>query len=357
MYILDMDGNNAVRDIKRNSKMAHMLEFRSGRAAMAYTGQLPWHGLGTKVADDLTPMQMCEAAQLDWKVRKCPIAIDFNADGNYRKVEGTRDQALVRETDRKLMDVVSREWKPTQNEEAFAFFNEFCESGKMKMHTAGSIRGGRMVWALAKLEEAFELDGGDKTEGYLLFSNPHEFGQSITVQFTPIRVVCNNTLTLALQSEAKHRVAINHRKGYNEQEVKEMLGISADVMRRYKEAAEHLSSKRYTPEDAETFMRRIFPLTADEKKRSAYEEETRYANGKKPLSRNAKDALGIIETQPGAEFFPESYWNLFNAVTFMTDHVIGRGVDTRIASAWYGTNRTKKVKALELAQEMADAAV
>jgi len=327
--------------------MAHMLEFVSGRASMAYTGQVPWHGLGKKVDSNLTPMEMCEAAQLNWRVRKCNLAIDYNNDGNFAPAAGDRRQALVRETDRKVLDIVTDTWKETQNEEAFAFFNEFIDAGKMTMETAGSIKGGRNVWALGKTSEAFELDGGDKVEGYLLFSNPHQFGQSITVQFTPIRVVCNNTLTFALESDSKHRVAINHRKGYSEQEVKEALGISADVMGRYKRAAEHLASKRYSLEDAETFMR----------KKSTYEEETRYADKKvRPLSRNAKDALSIIETQPGAEYFPESYWNLFNAVTFMTDHVIGRGVDTRIASAWFGTNRTTKSKALKLATEMADAA-
>ncbi len=338
--------------------MAHMLEFVSGRAAMAFVGQVPWHGLGTKVESNISPEEMCKVAQLDWKVRKCNLAIDFEGNGNFAPASGDRRQALVRETDRKVMDIVTETWKPTQNEEAFKFFNEFCEAGKMTMETAGSIKGGRMVWALGKTVEAFELDGGDVVEGYLLFSNPHQFGQSITVQFTPIRVVCNNTLTFALESGGKHRVAINHRTGYSEKEVKEALGISADVMARYKNSAEFLASKRYTPEKAEEFMRRVFPLTSDEKRKSSeYEEAVRYATKKdKIMSRNAKDALGIVETQPGADFFPESYWNLFNAVTFMTDHVIGRGVDTRIASAWYGTNRTKKSKALALATEMAEAA-
>jgi len=119
---------------------------------------------------------------------------------------------LFRSSDGKILSVVSGDWNPVQNHEAFEFFNDFVMAGDMKMHTAGSLREGKNVWALAKVNDDFEILGGDKVEPYLLFSNPHEYGKCIDVRFTAIRVVCNNTLTLALGSTSDLVVRLNHRR-------------------------------------------------------------------------------------------------------------------------------------------------
>jgi phage/plasmid-like protein (TIGR03299 family) len=175
--------------------MAHMIESVDGKAQMAYAGDTPWHGLGTKVPNDLTPLQMLEAAGLNWSVEKVPA---------YAKVGGKNvaigQSALVRSFDEKILDVVSDDWNPVQNEEAFDFFNDFVAAGDMEMHTAGSLRDGQIVWSLAKIKESFELFKGDQIDSYLLFSNFHKYGYSTDVRFTPIRVVCKNTLSLSLNS-------------------------------------------------------------------------------------------------------------------------------------------------------------
>jgi ASC-1-like (ASCH) protein len=113
------------------------------------------------------------------------------------------------------------------------------------MHTAGSLKGGQMVWALAKVKESFDLFGGDKVESYLLFSNPHLYGKSIDIRFTPIRVVCNNTLSLSLEQQAERSIKVGHRVEFNANEVKKALGIASDKLKTYKEMAEFLGSKRY----------------------------------------------------------------------------------------------------------------
>ena len=107
------------------------------------------------------------------------------------------------------------------------------------MHTAGSLNGGKMVWALAKTNDSFELFNGDVTENYFLFSNPHEFGKAIDIRMTPIRVVCNNTLTLSLSQDSNAMLKVNHRKAFDVAEVKEQMGIE-----QYKSMAEFLGSKR-----------------------------------------------------------------------------------------------------------------
>lgn len=315
--------------------MAHMIEEINGVAQMAYAGDVPWHGLGKKVPVDLTPEQMLEAAGLDWTVEKTPTFAIINDEH-----VSTGQSALVRSSDNKILDVVSDDWVPVQNLQAFEFFNDFIAAGDMQMNTAGSLRNGQIVWALAKVNESFELFGGDRIDSYLLFSNFHKYGFSTDVRFTPIRVVCNNTLTLSLSSAVERMVKINHRSQFNGDNVKMMLGITSDKLSKYKDMASYLGSKMYKKETLVEYFQRVFPVTN---------------SSEKELSRNASRALSVVEGQPGAEYAEGSWWSAFNAVTYMTDHLVGRSNDTRLSSAWYGQNKNLKTKALELAVEYADA--
>ena len=322
--------------------MAHMLEMIGDKASMAYAGDVPWHGLGTKVPNDLTPEQMLKAASLDWRVDTFP-AIATLANGT--QVE-TGHSALVRDIDNRVLDVITDDWKPMQNHEAFEFFNDFVAAGDMEMHTAGSLKDGKIVWGLAKVNESFELFGGkDQVDSYLLFTNPHAYGQSIDVRFTPIRVVCNNTLTLSLNSQSKSMVKVSHRREFDAELVKETLGVAKEKLDKYKEMAVYLSQKRYNDESIVEYFQRVFPVL------------TKKEDSEKTLSKSAKYALEeALNNQPGARYGEGSWWQAFNTVTFMTDHIIGRTTDARLTSAWYGANKNLKTRALETAVEMADAA-
>lgn len=315
--------------------MAHMIEEINGVAQMAYAGDVPWHGLGKKVSNDLTPIQMLEEAGLNWTVEKKPAFVNIND-----KSVAINTSALVRSTDLKILDVVSNDWNPVQNEEAFEFFNDFVAAGDMEMHTAGSLKGGQIIWGLAKVKDSFELFKGDQIDSYLLFSNFHKYGFSTDVRFTPIRVVCNNTLTLSLNSAVERMVKISHRQKFEPDNVKEMLGIAKDKLAQYKEMAAYLGSKKYKRETLVEYFQRIFPHT----------------NTDKELSRNASRALALVDSQPGAEYAEGSWWQAYNTVSYMTDHIMGRSADNRLTSAWYGTNKNLKTKALETAVEFADAA-
>jgi phage/plasmid-like protein (TIGR03299 family) len=318
--------------------MAHEIEMVNGKAQMAYSGALPWHGLGVEVPSDLTPDQMLEAAGLNWTVTKVPA---------YADIDGVRTpigkSALVRSMDNSMLDVVSDDWNPVQNTEAFEFFNEFVMAGDMEMHTAGSLKQGTIVWGLAKVKESFELFKGDQIDSYLLFSNFHRYGFSTDVRFTPIRVVCNNTLTLSLNSSVERMVKISHRREFNPDNVKGMLGIATNKLAKYKEMASFLGSKQAKGEDIVEYFTRIFPVTGS-------------GNKKKEVSKSAALALDILHTQPGAQYAEGTWWQPFNAVTYLTDHLAGRSADSRLTSAWYGYNKGLKTKALEVAIEMAEAA-
>lgn len=324
--------------------MSHELEIVNGEAQMAYAGEVPWHGLGTKVDPDLTPYQMLKAANLNWRVDKLPLTA---LTKNNESIEIPNHVALVRDSDSKVMSIISGDWEPVQNEEAFRFFNEFVFAGDMEMHTAGSLFDGKRVWALAKVKESFSLfNGKDVVESYLLFTNPHEYGKSIDVRFTPIRVVCNNTLTLSLSMHADTMVRLNHRRKFDPESVKKMLGIASKKLGTYKQVAELLASKNFTEKKLIKYLDEVFPHADNQKEASGKE---------KVLSRPARIAHDILETQPGNELGAGSWWQAFNAVTFATDHLLGHNDATRLQSAWYGANRIRKVTALEKAVEYAKA--
>lgn len=319
--------------------MAHEIE------TIAYAGETPWHGLGKWVPSNLSPRQMQREAELDWKVEKIPLTYECNG----RKYDSDRYFALVRTTDGKLLDTVSENWKPVQNDEAFAFFERFTKAGDMTMEVAGSLMGGRRVFALAKVKESFRLARApeDVTESYLLFTNPHQYGYGVDIRFTPVRVVCMNTLTLALgQRDSEHRVSFSHARGYSQDMALQVLGLATGKLRVYQEQADFLAGRRYTEESLKRYFQEVFrPLTPPRERK---------AEKPKP-PRNYDRALLTVENQPGREYAPGTWWNAFNAVTYLTDHQIGRG-GTRLGTAFYGHGKTRKLKALNLALEYAKAA-
>ena len=316
--------------------MAHMVE------TMAYAGEVPWHGLGEKVSNDLTPVQMMQKAGVDWTVHEVDSFVEFEG----KKIP-TGQRALVRSSDARVLTNVGPDWKPVQNEDAFNFFSEYVFAGDMEMHTAGSLKDGQVVWALAKVKESFELFKGDTVESYLLFSNPHQYGKSIDIRFTPIRVVCNNTLTMSLESASDRSVRIGHRTTFDADMVKETLGIAHEKFAKYKEMAQFLGSKRFSMDNLIQYYNEVFPQTGANKSEVKSAED---------LSRPAKQALAVLETQPGANFAEGSWWQALNSVTFVTDHIQGRNAENRLMSQWFGNNQLRKVKAAEKAVEYAVAA-
>ena len=323
--------------------MSHEVEMVDGVAQMAYAGEKPWHGLGVEVSNDLTPNQIMKKAGLDWSVEKVPLY--FTNRGG--KAVSVNKQALVRSTDQKVLDVIGDDWNPVQNEDAFEFFSEYVLAGDMEMNTAGSLKGGKNVFALAKVKESFSILGEDQVDSYLLFSNPHEYGKAIDVRFTPVRVVCNNTLTFSLQAASKNFVKLNHRSKFDADMVKQQMGLASEKFAKYKEMAEFLSTKKFSVESLINYYNEVFPHTYSKGKEVKAIED---------LTKNAKAAMDVLYTQPGANFGEGTWWQALNSVTYMTDHTMGRNAETRLQSAWFGQNQARKVKAVNKAVEYATAA-
>ena len=312
--------------------------------SMAYAGEVPWHGLGTKVSDDLSPNQIMVKAGLDWQVNKVPT---YARVGEIEVLTG--QEALVRSSDNKVLTQVGKNWYPVQNEEAFEFFSEYCLAGDMSMETAGSLRDGKMVWGLAKVKESFDIGKNDQVDSYLLFANPHEYGKSIDIRFTPIRVVCNNTLSMALASVKNQGTKLNHRKVFDANHVKETMGLASEKFSQYKDVAQFLASKNFSAKALVQYYNEVFPRTYQGKKPVTVEKF-------EDLSTTGQDAYSVLETQPGAEMGAGTWWQALNSVTYLTDHKMGRKADSRMASAWFGRNQSRKIKAVEKAVEYAEAA-
>ena len=311
---------------------------------MAYAGQSPWGDIGTQVSNDLSPQQIMEKADLNWSVDKVKTYADYQGE----KIP-TGLEALVRSSDNKILTQVGKNWEPCQNETAFEFFNEYCLEGGMDMESAGSLKGGKMVWALAKIKESFDVVKGDQVDSYLLFSNPHEYGKSIDVRFTPIRVTCMNTLAMAIKGSAVNGMKVNHRKAFDPQIVKETMGIAHEKFEQYKEVAKFLSKKRFDSQSLIQYYNEVFPRTykgKDEVIVSAYDD----------LTTNGQKAFDVLQSQPGANFAQGSWWQALNSVTYLTDHVMGREADSRMTSSWFGANANRKAVAVSKAIEFAEVA-
>lgn len=311
----------------------------------------PWHGLGVSVSNDLSVEEMLEAAGLDWTVSK--RALYFPTDnGVVKRAHG--QFGLVRDTDLSLLSVVGSNWAEIQNEQAFSFFKQFVEAGDMNLETAGSLKGGRLIWGLANINKSFKLGNGDEMKGYLLICSPHIFGYRFTIQFTPIRVVCNNTLTWSLKdgpAAGTSAFRMTHARRFDEDaktEAKNILGIATEQFDTFHETVEMLSHRRVTYEEQTTYFREVLNIPEV--------DETEEEEDKTP--RTLKKFETALLEAPGADMdtTKDTAWGLLNAVTYTVDHVLGRERETALASSWFGPNGSMKRRAFNLAVDLAKAA-
>ena len=222
---------------------------------MFYVRETPWHGLGVKVASAPKSQEALRLAELDWKVIQEPIYT-----GNEEKIEGFK--ANVRDLDRKVLGVVTDRYKIIQNEEAFAFTDELLGEG-VRYETAGSLMGGRKVWLLAHLPHEYIITG-DRISPYLVFSNTHDGTGAVKVALTPIRVVCSNTLNLAL-STAKRSWSMVHTGNVKDRlkEAGDTLFLAEKYMDRLGKEFENLRMKKLTDQQVLDYIEILLPCEDD----------------------------------------------------------------------------------------------
>lgn len=270
---------------------------------MMYVREKPWHGLGTKVDEAPTSAEALEIAGLNWKVEQTPV---YTADGtlipNYK--------ANVRNTDNSVLGIVTDRYQIVQNEEAFEFTDSIVgetENGVVKYETAGSLNHGKKIWLLAKMPTQKVLD--DEVEPYMCFTNSHDGSGAIRICMTPIRVVCQNTLNMAL-SQAKRSWSTKHVGDIESklEEAKMCLELADEYMYNLGIEAEKLANTALRREQIDEILNEMFPvddLTSERKKSNIQQ---------------IKDEFYIAYFMPDIEKFIGTAWGAINAMSDCVTH-------------------------------------
>lgn len=309
--------------------MAH--EFETG----FFTRTPAWHKLGIVLPEAPSPDEALTLSGLDWKVEPRPV---FTADGTSIDTH----RAITRITDSAVLGVVSKSFVPLQNNQLFRFLAPFVEEGACALEAAGSLKGGKRVWALAKLKgEEAEVVDGDKVRGYFLLSNSHDGTQAFRAQFTSIRVVCWNTL-----SKASARAD----KGIEDcLRVRHTSGIEAGVVAVQK--AVDMAGRTFaaTVQDYQRMVSRSLPVDGLERYVS---EVLKVPEDREQQPKGFHEVIKAYHQGPGATLkgVMGTYWGAYNAVTDWVDHHRGRtGEGARLDSAWFGHGAAIKQRAFEMA--------
>ncbi len=316
--------------------------------SMAYHGQTPWHGLGTRVPKGVSSDAMIHAAGLDWEVALRPArgARKINKRGQFSRYEVVRIPRPGIKEEEVLLGVVSRRYKPLQNVEAFQFFDPIVSEETAYFETAGALGEGERIWVMAKMPEAMEIVRGDECFKYLLLSNTHNGEGSVTVKFTSVRVVCQNTLMLAMKDGQKaYRVRHSGMMQFRLAELSEFMAIMQEVYVHAEELFRRLAKVCMTKDRLEQYLEAVFPRTAAQKKSGGMPQ--RWLQVKKAFeSRPDLQMAGVRGT----------LWGAYNAITQFEDYkqpVQEEQAEQRLERTWFGSSADTKLKALEKAQELA----
>ena len=267
---------------------------------MMYTREKPWHGLGTYVAEAPTSADALRLSGLDWTVDQRPVYLENAA------VPVPNYKANVRDRDGKVLGIVTDRYQVVQNSDAFSFTDELI-GGDVRYETAGSLREGKKIWLLAKMP-AVKV-AGDDVEPYLCFSNTHDGSGAVKVCMTPVRVVCQNTLNLALSS-AKRSWAMKHVGDMTAKldEARRTLELADRYMMHLDGAALQLANVTVTDEKLEKILDEMFPL-----KENATDRQ-------KNTVKAVKDEFMICYFMPDLAKFRGTGWGVVNAMADMVDH-------------------------------------
>jgi phage/plasmid-like protein (TIGR03299 family) len=337
---------------EEGSQVAHELFIENGKASMFYVGEVPWHELGTRLeTPPASSAEAIQAAGLDWEVVKAPLYIS----GTGRLIRMPDRFAMVRKDhldrdDCPVFGFVGREYEPLQNLKAFRFFDPLLQDGTVTFETAGALGRGERVWVLARLGEDIQV-GPDALKRYLLLSNRHDGTGSVLIKFTPIRVVCQNTLSAALRDEGRSfRIRHDRRLGTRLRETGELLQMILRAYEQLRVGFEAMRAVTLNKDQVGMYLASVFPDPQNptpETIRTVERHRTIAAHFYREGSGNA---------QPGVQ---GTLWAAYNGVAEYIDHrkpnvKAGDYSESRLKYVWFGGGATIKQRALVNALRMAD---
>jgi len=310
----------------------------------------PWHGLGVALDSPATAQEAIIAAGLDWEVVAEPVFIARGwvegfmdaAPSGFNTISGKN--AIMRKDTRDVFAIMGDGYEPMQNIDAFNFFDSVISQGEAMYHTAGSLFGGKRVWILAKLPGDIIVTDTDKIGKYILLSTSHDGSAALRMKFTPIRVVCNNTLSIALSGRsgfyAKHTRNILSRAA----EAREILGVAEQYYDIFAKQVDRLVNTRMTVIETQDYLQKLYN----------FKDDKSYADQDHRTIKAYEDTLDLLNHSTNRTGGMEgTQWAAYNAVTYYIDHertVQGQeyAMDKRLSSSWFGRGVELRQKAYDL---------
>tara|TARA_R110000803_G_scaffold158426_2_gene222711 strand:- start:2173 stop:3177 length:1005 start_codon:yes stop_codon:yes gene_type:complete len=331
---------------------------------MIWTNEVPWHGLGIEMDPAAGAMAWMTAAGLDWDVVKQPMFTTMPNGENItvKGKKGSDYSVLIRDhrnnefAPEDIFGPVGPEWIPVQNSEVFLFMERFCDANGMTIETCGSLKGGTEIWALLKFADEFEVVKGDPMKGYLLFRSCHVWGKGNQLLLTPVRVVCNNTMTAALSNNSGN-FKMPHTTEFTtevQDNAIQALGLAQGQMDEFQTAAQLLSDSPCNDAQLQQFITEIFQPNLFGKMEQDNIPVTEMADHWTPT---AEGVYQSVHLSPGADLKSAkgTWWGALNGVTYYEDHmrVSFQDDSNTLGSAWFGGGAKRKQEAMVLATKMA----
>jgi phage/plasmid-like protein (TIGR03299 family) len=328
---------------QKASPMAHLLE------NMAYVGQTPWHQLGSQLPPKQPIEVWAKSAGMDWSIFETPVRYMAERSGLLGEIKTVDDQKVLFRSDTKeALSVVGSRYQVVQPQTVLEFYRDLTEMSGFELETAGVLKGGRKFWALAKTGKSAALKGNDVVHGYILLASSCDGTLATVATPTTVRVVCNNTLAVAL-SGATQAVKVPHSTTFDAQSVKQKLGIAVSQWDGFMYRMKALSERKVKSHEAMNYFLRVMC-------QSDLSAQVNTGGPALVNERALKAVQALYDGQgKGAELASAqgTAWGLLNAVTQYVDHERrARSQDHRLDSAWFGQGAGLKQRALDQALQL-----
>ena len=338
--------------------MAHQIE------QIAYVGETPWHGLGNQLSPNQPLEVWAQQAGMDWRIESSNVSyMAQNERGQSIIMPFEEQRVLYRSDTHAPLSVVSQRYQEVQPKEILEFYRDLTEQSGFELETAGVLKGGKKFWALARTGQSSALKSKDVSNGYILLATACDGTLATTAQFTSIRVVCNNTLAIALrgQSISAGVVKVPHSTKFDAEKVKQQLGISVRAWDEHMYEMKQLTQRKVSQQEAKAYFDAVFNNSTmsisdpEENIIQFYRNVAQQVQEKKPEpnGRAINKALEMFNGQGrGAELSSakDTAYGLLCSITEFVDHERrAMSTDHRLDSAWFGAGAGLKQRGLEQA--------
>jgi len=345
--------------------MAHLIE------NMAYVGETPWHGLGNPLTQNQPIEVWAKQAGMDWRIESSDVSYMAKNDRGQNIIMPFEEQRVLYRSDTHApLSVVSQRYQEVQPLEILEFYRDLTEQAGFELETAGVLKGGKKFWALAKTGQTSALKGKDVSNGYILLATACDGTLATTAQFTSIRVVCNNTLAIALkgQNSSAGVVKVPHSTKFDAEKVKQQLGISVKAWDEHMYEMKQLSQRKVSQMEASAYFDAVFNNSTMNNMMNQEDSIIKFyrdvaiqaqANAKDKAEPNAKAMNKTLEMFNGQgrgaslSSAKDTAYGLLCSITEFADHERrAMSQDYRLDSAWFGAGASLKQRGLEQALRM-----